>query len=130
MVSCWLSSVSVCLSICLLYVHVSLLLFPDNNLSKYKWIITKLGVSLILWRSGLELPVGKFCKSLTKLSVREMSLFSFSDDNLSNCQWIFTKFGIYLNIVEIWFGIVIAQISSVFDRVISWRRVHIFISGG
>ena len=38
-----------------------------------------------------------------------------NDDNLSKCQWIFTKLGIFIDIVEIWFGIVSGQISSIFD---------------
>ena len=49
---------------------------------------------------------------------RPSSIFSFLDDNLSECQWIFTKLGMCIDIVEIWFGIVSGQISSISDRVI------------
>ena len=44
-----------------------------------------------------------------------LSVFLFPDDNLSKCQWIFTKLGVRIDIVEIWFGIVNGQISSIFD---------------
>ena len=37
------------------------------------------------------------------------SIFSFPDDNLSKCQWIFTKLNVSIDIVEIWFGIVIVK---------------------
>ena len=50
-----------------------------------------------------------------------LSIFFFSDDNLSKYQWIFTKLSVYIDIVEIWFGIVTGQISSIFDRVICLR---------
>ena len=46
------------------------------------------------------------------------SVFLFLDDNLSECQWIFTKLRVCIDIVEIWFGIAIGQISSVFDSYI------------
>ena len=52
-----------------------------------------------------------------------------SADNFSKCQWIFTKLGVCIKIVEIWFGIVNGQISSIFDRVICPQYVPIFISG-
>ena len=46
--------------------HTSVFSFLDNNLKK-RWIFTKLGIALIFWRSGLRLPVGKFCQFLTEL---------------------------------------------------------------
>ena len=63
---------------------------------------------LILWRSGLGLLMGKFCKFLTQLSGPNTSDFSFPDDNLN--KWIFTKLGVCIDIVEIWFGIANGQI--------------------
>ena len=60
------------------------------------------------------------------LSVRPSVRFLFLDDNLSKHQWIFTKLGMCIDIVEIWFGIANGQISSIFDRVICPRHVHIF----
>ena len=41
MVSGWLS---VCPSICRTSIHLSVFSFPDDNLGKYQWIFTKLGV--------------------------------------------------------------------------------------
>ena len=41
----------------------------------------------------------------------------FPGNNLSKCQWIFSKLGICIDIMEIWFGIAIGQILSIFDRV-------------
>ena len=44
MVSRW---TSVCLSICQLYVRLSIRFsFPDDNLSKQRWIFTKLGMCI------------------------------------------------------------------------------------
>ena len=60
-----------------------------------------------------------------RLSVR----FSFLDDNLSKQQWIFTKLGMYIDIVEIWFGIVNGPISSNFHGVICSRHAQIFVFG-
>ena len=58
------------------------------------------------------------------LAVRDgPSIFWFSDDHLSKCQWIFIKLGVFIDIVEIWFGIVNGQISSIFDRVICSRQI-------
>ena len=52
-------------------------------------------------------------------SVIRPSIFSFPDDNLSKCQWIFTKLNVSIDIVEIWFGVVDEQISSIFDSYLS-----------
>ena len=83
--------------------------------------------ALILWRSGLELLMGKFRQSFTELSARDMPIFSFLADNLSKHEWIFTKLGICIDIVEIWFGIANGQILSKFDGVLCPRHAHIFV---
>ena len=55
--------------------------FPDDNLSKYQWIFTKLGMCIdIVETSGLGLLMGKFHQFLTAVSARDMSVFSFPDD--------------------------------------------------
>ena len=46
-------------------VHLSIDSFLDKTLSKYQRIFTKLGIALLLWRSGLGLLLGKFHKILT-----------------------------------------------------------------
>ena len=73
--------------------------------------------------------MGKFRQFFTELSARDTPIFSFPDGNLSKHQWIFTKLGMCIDIVEIWFGIAIGQISSIFDRAICLRHAHIFVSG-
>ena len=40
--------------------NTSIFSFPDDYLSKYQWILPHLVMALILWRSGLELLMGKF----------------------------------------------------------------------
>ena len=52
----------------------------------------------------------------------------YAVDNLSKNQWIFTKFGMCIDILAIWFGIAIGQISSNFDRIICRWHAHIFVS--
>ena len=47
--------------------------------------------------------MGKFCQFLIELSAHDRSVFSFLDDNFSKWQWIFTKLGVCIDIVEIWF---------------------------
>ena len=61
----------------------------------------------------LGLLMGKFPEFLTEICLRHIciSIFSFLDDNWSKSKWIFTKLGICIDIVEIWFGIAIWQIS-------------------
>ena len=77
----------------------------------------------------MGLLIANFHQFLTKLSAHNKSDFSFLDNNLSKYQGIFTKLGLCIDIVEVWFGIANGQISSVFDRVICPRHIHIFISG-
>ena len=55
--------------------------FPEDNLSKRQWIFSKLGMSLILWRSGLGLLMGKFRQILTELSAQDRPIYSFPDNN-------------------------------------------------
>ena len=49
------------------------------------------------------------------LSVHHMSVFLFADNNFSKYQWSFAKLGMCNDIVEIWFGIAIGQILSIFN---------------
>ena len=89
---------SVCLSVRQSAVRPSVVSFPDDHLSKHQWIF--LVCTLILWRSGLGLLMGKFCQILTVICPRHAQ-FSFPDDNSSKHQWIFTKLGLCIDIVEI-----------------------------
>ena len=70
---------------------ISVFSLPEENLSKYQSILWNLVCALILYTSGLELPVGKFHQFLTVLhvSARHTSggvlsihvFFYFSDPN-------------------------------------------------
>ena len=51
------------------------------------------------------------------LSYVRPSIFLFPADNLSKCQLILIKLGVYIDIVEIWFGIVNGQISLILKNV-------------
>ena len=74
---------------------------------------------LPLWRSGLGLLMGNFRQFFTELSVRDTSIFLFQDNNLSKSQLLFTQLDMRIDIVEIWFRIVIWYISSILDWIIS-----------
>ena len=65
--------------------------------------------------------MGKFHQFLTELSASNTSRFSFTDDNFGKYQWIFTKPAMCIDIVDICFGNINGQISSLFDRVICPR---------
>ena len=83
---------------------------------------------VISWRSGLGLLMVKFHQFLTELCVCVRALYSFPDDNFSKYYWMFTKLGVCIDSVEIWFGIVNGQISSIFDRVMCLCQGFIFVS--
>ena len=53
--------------------------------------------------------MGEFSQTFTELhvSVRDTSIFSFPDDNLSKWQGLLTKLAICIDIIKIWFRIVI-----------------------
>ena len=120
MVSHWLS---MCLS-----VHPSVrcqyvFLFPYDNLSKYKWIFTKLGVYIDIVEIRFGIANGQI------LSIFDSHLlFSLPGDNASKYQWIFTKLGMCINIMEICFWVANGQISSFFDRVIWPQHIRILVS--
>ena len=107
---------------------MSIFWFPDYNLS-INGFSQNLVCTLILWKSGLELLMGKFCHILTESSAWHISVDLFLDDSLSIYQLIFTKLCMCINIVEIWFGIANGQILSVFDRVICPSHVSSLVVG-
>ena len=111
-----------CPCVHLSYVRLSIFLFTDNN-SKYRWISPYSVCTLILWRSGFRLLMGKFRQFLAASSACNMSVFSFPDDN-SKHQWIFTKLGLCIDILETCFGIANGQISSIFDSYL--RTTHLY----
>ena len=75
--------------------------FTDDNCVNINGFSPNLVCTLILWRSGLGLLMGKVRQFLTELSAHDTSDFSFLDNNLSKSQWIFTKLYMCIDIVEI-----------------------------
>ena len=53
--------------------------------------------------------------------------FLFTDDNLSKHQWIFTKLGVCVDLVKIWFGIVMDKFRHSFTELLA-RHAHILVS--
>ena len=58
--------------------------------------------------------MGKFRQFFTELSARDTAIFSFPDDNLSKQQGLLTKLAICIDIIKIWFRIVICPL--IFSR--------------
>ena len=65
---------------------MSVFSFMDDNLNKYQWIFTKLGMCLDIVEIDLALLMGKCRQFLAELSSRNRSVFSFLYDNFSKCQ--------------------------------------------
>ena len=120
---------SMCPSVCHMSLLPSVFSFPDNSMSKYKWIFTKLGRCIDIMEIWFVIVNGQILSVLKELSAHHMSIFSFLVDSFCKCQWIFTKLGMCFDIVEIWFWIANRQISSFFFRVICQGHFPIFISG-
>ena len=102
--------------------------FSDNNLSKYQWIFTKLGVCIDIVEIWFGCANEKFHQFLTELSAHDTSVFSFLNNNSSKYQWIFTKLCMCIAFVKILIRIVNGQISGIFDRAICLRHIHLFVS--
>ena len=50
---------------------------------------------------------------------------SFPDDNLSKHQWIFTKVGMCIDIVEMWFGMLMGKLHQILTE-LSARDMPVF----
>ena len=70
MVLCWLS-------VCLSYIHPSVFLFLDDNMSKCQWIFTKLGIYIDIGEIWFGIANGQILLFLTELCARNLSIFSF-----------------------------------------------------
>ena len=75
--------------------------FPGDNLSKYQWIFTKLGLCIDIIVIWLGIANGQIWSIFDELSARDTSIFSFQDNNLIKSQRIFTKREICFDIVDI-----------------------------
>ena len=94
-------------------------LFPDDNLSKHKWIFTKLSMCIDFVEIWFRIANGQISSNFEWSYLPEThQYFRFPDENLSKCQGILTKLGTCIDMKEIWFGIAYGQILSMFDRAI------------
>ena len=57
--------------------------FPDDNLSKHQWILTKHGMCIDIVEIWFGIANGQISSNFTELAARDMPIFSFPDDNLS-----------------------------------------------
>ena len=57
----------------------------------------------------MGLVMGKCHQISTEISARYMPVFPFSDENLIKYQSIFTKLPMCIDIVEIWFGLLMVK---------------------
>ena len=85
-----------------LVIRVFIFSFPDDNLSKYQWIFSKLGMCIDIREIWFEIDNRQ---NLTRVIGPLLSVLTFPDDNLSKYRWIFTKLGMCIDIVVIWFWI-------------------------
>ena len=66
--------------------------------------------------------------SISSTSVRPFRLsvrISFPDDNLSKHQWIFSKLSMCIDIVKIWFELLMKK----FHQILTELSAQIFVSG-
>ena len=63
--------------------YMSIFLFPHDNLSKFEWIFTKLGMCIDIVEIWIEIANGQILSILTELSASHKSISLFPSDNLS-----------------------------------------------
>ena len=101
---------------------LSIFSFPDNNLSKYEWIFSELGMcidSVGIWFGNANGQISLIFDKV--VCPRHIHIFLF-ERLLEKISVDFTKLCMCIDIVEILFGIDNGQISSIFDRVICPRH--------
>ena len=57
--------------------------FPDNNLSKWQGILTKLAIYIDIKEIWYGIANGKFRRIFMEFPARDMPIFSFPSNNLS-----------------------------------------------
>ena len=115
------------LSVCCTSIH-PYFHFLDDNLSKYQWFFTKLGVCIDIVEIWYGIVNGQVSSIFDSYLPVTGQYFHFQMITLVNVNG-FSLNLVCIDIVEICFGIIDGQISSVFDRVICPRYIHIFIPG-
>ena len=78
-------------------------------------------VCTLIWRSVLGLLMGKFHQFFTELSAHDRYIFSFQDNNLSKSQQILTKLDICIDIIEIWFWILLGTFHLILVVISPWH---------
>ena len=58
---------------------------------------------------GITLAIRVCVRPSVRPSVGRQSVFLCPDDNMSKCQWIFTKLSVCIDIVDIWFGVIMGK---------------------
>ena len=75
--------------------------------------------------------MSKFHQFFMQLTARHVSLFSFLDDNLSKYQSIFTKRGMCIDIMELWFGLLMGNFRQFLTELSACHMIvlsfHVFI---
>ena len=112
---------SVCVSVSLSYARLSVILFPDNKLSKCQWIFTKLCVCIDIVEIWFGIVNGHISSIFDRVICLRQAHISFSDDNFCKYQWIFAKLGVCIDIVYFYFGIADGQILSIFESIIYYQ---------
>ena len=56
---------------------IHLFFVSGDNLSKHKWIFTKLGMCIDIVEIWLGIAIGQFCQSFTKLSARDTTMAGY-----------------------------------------------------
>ena len=107
MVSC--GRPCVCPSVCIS--------FPDDILSKYQWIYTKLGMCIDIVEIWFWIADGQISSIFDRVICWcQVHIFAFMDDNLSKNQWIFTKLDVCIDMVEICFGFPMGKFRQLFTE--------------
>ena len=113
----------------LISVRASIFSFPDDNLSKYQWTFTKLGICIDIVQVWFWIANGQISPIFKEICNRDTSIFSCPRDNLNKNQWLFTKLGLCIDIVKNWFEIANGPILSISDKGICPRHVRISVAG-
>ena len=95
--------------------HFFCFLFPDNNLSKYPWIFTKLGMCIDIMEIWFGVGNVQISLIFNSYLPATQQYFHFW---MITFKWIFTKLCMCSDIMEIRFATANVQISSIFNRVI------------
>ena len=95
----------------------SIFSFLDDNLSKFQWIFTKLGMCIDNVEIWFRIANGQ---SSVFDGVIYTFIISFLDDNMSKYQWIFSQLGLHIEIVAICLGLLMAKFYPFLMELSAW----------